>query len=844
MKFVLRLISLSFAVAAGCVAAETSLLSEFTVRRWAVEDGMTEAVVTSVEQWADGYLRCGTPHRLLRFDGVRFVEVAVQRPLAPVPVAVTNVPPGIEAQEVTATLTDPEGALWVGTLRGVYRWRTGQWSELTARDGIFPWDVRCLAMDREGNVWVGTSGGLVRLRRKRVNVFRTGLPVGNESITALLAESPTNFWVGVAGGGLLAGPPEALRPVRLGKFPENATVSVLLRGRDGTLWIGTQGDSLWRQRPDGSVSVVRKAGRGISALLEDRRGRLWVGTWEGLMAVNKAGVLVPVNDTKDTVLSLCEGRDGEVWVGYQRAGLICFDPNGLVRRLGKEEGVPEGSLFTLYQDAAGVLWIGTTSGLARWQGDQRHVFTTANGLVDNVILQIVEDAAGYLWLGTRRGLMRMRKSEFDEIIDGRKMVVAARHLDTEAGMASEECTGRLGARAARTADGRLWFPTMEGIVMADPKQIANQPIPPPVYVEEMRAKERVIPLIDGGARKPIHLPRGLREVEFHFTAPVFTAPERAHFKFQLDGFDPEWSRASTDRTARYAQLPAGEYRFRVMARDRDSDWSQLPAPVTVIVPPFFWETIWFWLLTVAAGIAAVGTGARAYYRRQAARELEEIERRHAVERERARIARDIHDDVGAGLTEVAMLSELAQEESHQPGELREHLNNIFRRARELTQSLNEIVWAINPANDTLDSFISYIGEFAQDFLGTAGLACRLDLPSNPPALAISATTRHHLCLATKEALHNVVKHAEATEVQLSVKLNGRELTITIHDDGRGFESAALPGAAVGQDGLTNLQTRLAEIGGRFHQESQPGEGTRTVLSVELPTAAAVSPEAE
>jgi len=184
---------------------------------------------------------------------------------------------------------------------------------------------------------------------------------------------------------------------------------------------------------------------------------------------------------------------------------------------------------------------------------------------------------------------------------------------------------------------------------------------------------------------------------------------------------------------------------------------------------------------------------------------------------------------------VAILSELAQAESNQPQQLRERLDAIFRRARELTQSLNEIVWAINPANDTLDSFVSYVGEFAQDFLGTAGLACRLKLPSEPPAVAISATVRHHLWLAIKETLHNVVKHAGATEVHLSVTLNGPVLTVTIQDNGRGFEADTVSGVATGRNGLGNLETRLAEIGGRFHQQSRPGEGTRTILSVILPT---------
>jgi len=254
------------------------------------------------------------------------------------------------------------------------------------------------------------------------------------------------------------------------------------------------------------------------------------------------------------------------------------------------------------------------------------------------------------------------------------------------------------------------------------------------------------------------------------------------------------------------------------------------------VPPYFWETLWCWLLVVTGMVTGAVWAIHAFDKYQTARQLRVLEQRHAVERERGRIARDIHDDVGAGLTEMAMLSELAQEESRQPGEQRQHLDNIFRRARQLTQSLDEIVWAINPANDTFESLISYIGEFAQDFLGVAGLVCRLDFPANPPALALGSNLRHHLCLAVKEALHNIVKHAEASEVHVAISLAGQKLTICIQDDGRGFAGLATGSVASGHDGLTNLQTRLDEIGGQLLRESPPGQGTRLVLSVELPTA--------
>ena len=809
-------------LAGGVVrAAEPSLLPEFSVRRWAVEDGLPEAEITAVCQGADGYLWCTTPRTVTRFDGVRFVTAAWPAGLA------TNVtaslpasvawPEFLQGDSPTVVLTNVAGAVWVGTARGLYRYQAGQWQSLTARDGVvYPVDVRCLAVDREGNLWAGTSGGLIRLRRSLVQVFRTGLPWGSEVVTALLAESPTNLFAAVAGGGLVAGPPEKLELQHVAGLPEAVTISALLRTRDGTLWVGTQGAGLWRCR-SGQRAELFPGPNGICVLLEDRRGRLWVGAWDGLWWWDGTRPLTPVPGTpRNTAEEICEDSTSQIWVGYQSAGLLRFAANG------QSQLFPCGSVRALLADATGDLWIGTARGLEWWRGARREKFTTINGLADNAILQILEDHDGYLWLGTRRGLMRIKKSEFAAVAAGRKLLLRARVFGSEAGMASEQCTGDLGTAAAQTADGRLWFPTMEGIAMVDPRAVPILPSRPPVYIESVQVNNQTLLLQNNTT---VRLPLGARDLAFQFTAPIFTVPELARFRYQLVGYDLKLSWSIAERTVRYPRLPPGQYQFLVQARDRDGEFCE-PATASVIVPAFFWETPWFQWGMVVAAIAVAGLSMRKYYQRRTARQLQDQERRHTVERERARIARDIHDDIGAGLTEMALLSDLAQTESGG-----DHLDRIFRRSRELAQSLDEIVWAINPRNDTLEGLLSYLAEFAQEFLTAAGIACRLDLPRDPPTWVLRPNIRHHLCLAVKEVLNNAVKHAAATEVQLRVEVLRQELFITITDNGIGF-TGAVP---AGHDGLKNLKSRLLEIAGTVQLTSSPGSGTRIVLAVNLPT---------
>jgi signal transduction histidine kinase len=215
-------------------------------------------------------------------------------------------------------------------------------------------------------------------------------------------------------------------------------------------------------------------------------------------------------------------------------------------------------------------------------------------------------------------------------------------------------------------------------------------------------------------------------------------------------------------------------------------------------------------------------------------QLETLERQRLVERERTRIAKDIHDDLGAGLTQIALLSELARGDP--AAESDAHLGQISDAARELTRAMDEIVWAIDPQNDTLDALVTYVCKFAQEYLQVAGIRCRLDLPEQISPHPLRAEVRHHLFLAVKESLNNIVKHARATEVHVRLRLEDRDFTFFIEDNGQGFEPATPPRAAVGPricsgHGLGNLDKRLTAIGGHCSIHSQPGQGTRVELAV-------------
>jgi len=227
----------------------------------------------------------------------------------------------------------------------------------------------------------------------------------------------------------------------------------------------------------------------------------------------------------------------------------------------------------------------------------------------------------------------------------------------------------------------------------------------------------------------------------------------------------------------------------------------------------------------------VGGAIRSLERRQVRRKLEQIEMQQMVEKERARIARDIHDELGASLTSITLLSELGQKHRGQPEELSSDLGKISATARDVVRALDSIVWAINPRNDSLDHFANYVSQFAEDFLRLTAIRCRLDVPADLPERPISTEARHQLFLAVKESLNNVVRHSDASEVWLRLRCENGELGVAVEDNGRGL-SASPPNS--GHNGLLNLRNRIERLGGRFEVESEPGKGTKVRFSLRIP----------
>jgi signal transduction histidine kinase len=350
-------------------------------------------------------------------------------------------------------------------------------------------------------------------------------------------------------------------------------------------------------------------------------------------------------------------------------------------------------------------------------------------------------------------------------------------------------------------------------------------------------------------RTALRLPPGrARVLEIRYTANTFVDSELARFRYRLEGHETEWHEARTRRAALYTNLRPGAYRFRVEACNRHGYWSQAPAEFAFSLAPYFYQTWQFSALAVAA--FASGLGGWHVRRLRARSHLRRLEQARALQDERGRIAKDLHDDLGANLTGIAMQIEVASQQLSQPVVAQNHLQKIAESVRLLVGQMREVIWSLNPECDRLESFCSYVCEYAETFLSTAGLSCRLDLPERLPDHALSAETRHQLLLVVKEALNNAARHAAASEVQIRLSTSGNALRLGIADNGHGFVSSAATVAGAAGDargdpaggvaprlrsgyGLDNMRRRVASLGGSFSLQSQPGRGTQITIHIPL-----------
>ena len=609
---------------------------------------------------------------------------------------------------VEDVLLRPGGDMWVGGEGGlvVLRPTVGQGDrsaptaviERRFANPVVGRGVRALFEDPEGSIWIGTSG--TGLRRARPTPFtllgaREGLAL--DSPRYLTGDGGEGLWLVPRDGPLLH---ETGSQFEVPVLPPECTapdgIEALCAVGSRNLWIATRDGRLVHLEGERTESIPHGFGE-VGAVLVDRTGTVWLGLASGLAGYRNGEFEIhrlPHNRRGRPIHQFSEDLDGALW--FVTSDVLGCLRQGEVEVLTAADGLPRGDLRGLQRDDRGTLWITSYGGgLCRLRAGELTRLGVEQGLADNSLGGILQDADRRLWVNSNRGVMALRIDELNDVADGKRALVDARTYATGEGT---------GAYAHRTADGRMWFPTIDGLAVVDPSSTWGNPIPPPVVIESVRSGGEGIAI---GERALV--PPGEGDLEIHYAGLSFARPGEVRFRYFLEGYDEDWVEAGNRRTAYYTKVPPGQYRFTVLARNEDGVWNETGASIDVELLPHYYQTGWFLALVGITGIAGVFALHRLRLRsvEKHNRELEhEIRERERAEAERRRIEKSLREstkleavgrlaggiahDLNNVLTAILGHAELMGMEVEDDGKLTEHvaeIRNCGNRASSLTRDL-------------------------------------------------------------------------------------------------------------------------------------------------------------
>ena len=677
--------------------------------------------------------------------------------------------------------------------------------------------VRSLLVDREGNVWVGTVGtGLIRLRRAPLTAYGKDEGLSDSNFSSVFQDRQGRLWLG---GDLLYW----FDGHRFHLVPGVSNVLAIAQTRDGDVWFGGYG-GLYRLR-SGVPSHFDVNAPAVKTIFQDREGTLWIGALSedrpgGLYRFHE-GKLEQVPGISD-VRTIAEDRDGGLWLGGL-AGLRYIRDSKVVT-YDRKQGLSSNSVYDIHQDSTGSLWVATYGGgLNRFRNGRFKAITTHDGLPDNMLLGLLEDGEGNLWFISNQCVFRLSLKELNDFADGKISFLYPVSYGTAEGMRSTESNGGSpGGWIAR--DGRIWFPTLCGVVAIDPT--AGNRIPPPVMIEEAWANK--LALARNGRTS---VPPGNDTFDFRFTALSFSAPEKLRFKYRLDPFDKDWVNAGTRRTAHYTNMGPGEYFFHVAAVNNYGVSSKQDAAVRFQLQRYFYQTIWFRAL--CALFVLVLVWAVYQWRLQQVHHQFEMTLDARVS-ERTRIARDLHDTLLQSFHGVLLrLQTVSQLLRERPMEAQEKLDSTIDQVAEAITQGRDAVQGLRDStvqDNDLALAISTLGE-----------ELATDSPSQRPGFRVAVEgeardlhpiLRDEVYKIAAEALRNAFQHAQARKIEVEIRYDDEQFRLRVRDDGKGIDPAILSRQGPERHyGLPGMRERATLIGGTLTVWSEVDAGTEVELRV-------------
>lgn len=754
----------------------------------------------------------------------------------------------VSADFIKAIYKDSKGNLWVGTQdKGLMLYDL-------ASDNFIPYtndDIMTLYEDRSGIIWIGTyTNGVLKYdkHRKKFKHYLNGI-----NTTSIFKDRNGILWVGTFGSGLKIFDSK-LKEIKTFNSDLNDKYSIsgnkifsLFESSQGDMWVGTESGLCRYNKMTGRFTRYKhdpfvKSSIGfekISVVYEDLNGNLWIGSANGGVArfdyLTNKFTNYSINEINKNALNgnavtvIYQGKKSGLWIGTFEGGVNLFSKKTNSFRnyqtsSKQNESINNNTVFSIYEDKNGFVWMGTYGGGLNkydpFKGSFKY-YTLEHGLSNDIVYGILPDADGNLWLSTNEGITRFNiESE------------TFRNYDVKDGLQSNEFNQ--GAYFV-SSSGELFIGGVNGFNSFFPADIIDNDFIPPVYITIFKVFDKILPLAYPLDKvKPIELSYDQNFFSFEFVALNYTSPEKNQYAYKLEGFDKNWHFVpSSKRYAGYTNLDPGKYVLHVKGSNNDGVWNEKGSSITIIIKPPFWMTWWFKILISILILLFTSVSIRYFVKKRIEERTKKSEQLILLEKERLRIARDIHDDLGARLTQVRLQCELVKNDYGNEASI--VLNDISESVKNIILTLSEIVWSLNPKYDTLENLAAYLGQYAIELLSRVQIRCRLDIQEEFPKINVNSVIRHNIFLSFKEALNNAVKYSgtECILVRISshTDFQKHNVLVTIRDYGKGFN---LNDESTWGNGIKNINDRIKSIGGNFSIQSMDGQGTSLIMNIPFP----------
>jgi ligand-binding sensor domain-containing protein/signal transduction histidine kinase len=762
---------------------------------------------------ADGpkNLWIGTDQGLLLWDGGKLTQIGVNSSL--------------RGRQILALTQDGQGSVWVGTDQGTYRLDAESKFSPKPEDFAANGPVEGIFFDREGNIWTANHQGIQRFRNTIFTTYSTSEGLPAESNGPVYAAPDGRTWFAPSTGGLYVLKDRRVERVALAGLDKDVVYSIA--GREGDIWVGRQLGGLTRLRDVAgkwdAVTYTKANGlaqNSVYSVHVDPEGAVWAGTVSaGVTKIKNDKFSTFTNENgllSNTIASIVDGSDGTIWLATPR-GLSGLS-NDRWSSYSKQDGLPSDDVNCLFEDSARTLWIGTASGLAALRSGKVWVPPQISQVLSEPIYGVQVDANGFLWIATSNHVAMVDR---ERLLQPDFNAADIREFGFADGLRNTDGVKREGTVVADSS-GQMWFSLKEGLAVVDVNRARVVSPPPILHVEGLSADSAPLSLSSS-----VRIPPDSHRITIDYSGLSLSVPEGIRFKYELDGFDRNWSEPVTAREATYTNLNPGAYVFRVIASNSEGLWNSGEATISFRVVPVFWRTWWF------RGVALLGVTlfVLALFRLRVLALTHQMNMRFEERlEERARIARELHDTLLQGFTGLLLRFESVAKRFPEHDPTRELLDQVLERGDRILIEGRETVQKLRAENAQADDLQAVFAGMVSDLKLSSSAQFRLTTEGSPRSL--HPVIQDEVCRIGREALANAFLHSHASGIETEVVYNSRWLVLRIRDNGCGIDPEILKaGRRQGHWGLVGMRERAERAGGQFHVWSGEDAGTEIELKI-------------